>query len=63
MINEYIKYTIDDMLHMYVLSFDIILDKDSIPESSGKGILIPIFKNKGSKSDPNSYRSNAELMY
>jgi hypothetical protein len=27
-----------------------------IPESCGKGILIPIFKNKGSKSDSNWYR-------
>jgi hypothetical protein len=35
---------------------NIILDKDIIPESWGKGILIPISKNKGSKSDPNSYR-------
>jgi hypothetical protein len=50
-INEYIKYTIDDMLHIYVLLFNIILDKGIIPESWGKGILIPIFKNKGSKSD------------
>lgn len=55
-INEYIKYTIDDMLHIYVLLFNIILDKGIIPESWGKGILIPIFKNKGSKSGPNSYR-------
>ena len=36
--------------------FNIILDKGIIPESWGKGILMPIFKNKGSKSDPNSYR-------
>ena len=44
------------MLHIYVLLFNIILDKGIIPESWGKGILIPIFKNKGSKSYPNSYR-------
>jgi hypothetical protein len=55
-INEYIKHTIDDMLHIYVLLFGIIFDKGIIPESWGKGILIPIFQNKGSKSDPNSYR-------
>ena len=42
-INEYIKYTIYDMLHIYVLLFNIILDKGIIPESWGKGILIPIF--------------------
>jgi hypothetical protein len=33
--------------HYYI---NIILDKGTIPESWGKGILIPIFKNKGSKS-------------
>ena len=55
-INEYIKYTIDDMLHIYVLLFNIILDKGIIPESWGKGILIPIFKDKRSKSDPNPHR-------
>ena len=36
--------------------FNIILDKGIIPESWGKGILLPIFKNKGAKYDPNSYR-------
>ena len=56
MINEYIKYIIDDMLHIYVLLFNIIIDKGIIPESWGKGIVLPIFKNKGSKSDPNSCR-------
>ena len=42
--------------HIYVLLFNIILDKGIIPESWGKGIVLPIFKNKGSKSDPNSNR-------
>ena len=41
---------------MYVLLLNIKLDKSIIPESWGKGILISIFKSKGSKSDPNSYR-------
>jgi hypothetical protein len=44
------------MLHIYVLLLNIILDKGIISESWGKGILIPIFKNKGSKSNSNSYR-------
>jgi hypothetical protein len=55
-INEYIKYIIYDMLHIYVLLFNMILDKCITSESWGKGILMPIFKNRGSQSDPNSYR-------
>jgi hypothetical protein len=34
----------------------MILDKCITSESWGKGILMPIFKNRGSQSDPNSYR-------
>ena len=33
-------------MHIYVLLFNIILDKGIIPESWGKGILIPILKTK-----------------
>jgi hypothetical protein len=55
-INEYIKYIIDDMLHIYVLLFNMILDKCITPESWGKGIFMPIFKNRWSKSDPNSIK-------
>lgn len=55
-LNEYIKYTLDDMLPIYLTFFNIILDTGMIPENWGKGIMIPIFKNKGSKLDPSSYR-------
>jgi hypothetical protein len=34
----------------------MILDKCITPESWGKGIFMPIFKNRWSKSDPNSNR-------
>jgi hypothetical protein len=37
-INEYIKYTINDMLHIYVLLFNIILDKGIIPELGKRNI-------------------------
>jgi hypothetical protein len=41
-LNEYIKYTLDDMLAIYVLSFNVILDKGIISESWTEGIMIPI---------------------
>ena len=55
-LNEYIKYTLDDMIHIYVLLFNIILDTGIVPEAWTKGIMIPIYKNKGDRSDPGCYR-------
>jgi hypothetical protein len=39
-LNEYIKYTLDDMLAIYVLLFNVILDKGIIPESWTEGNMI-----------------------
>ena len=43
------------MLAIYVLLFNVILDKGSIPECWTEGIMLHI-KHKGSKLDPASYR-------
>ena len=41
---------------IYIKLFNIIFDSGKIPENWNIGIMIPIFKNKGSRSDPKSYR-------
>ena len=41
---------------IYIKLFNIIFYSGKIPENWNIGIMIPIFKNKGSMSDPESYR-------
>jgi hypothetical protein len=44
------------MSDIYVKLFNLIFDKGLIPEQWLYGDIIPIFKNKGDKSDPKNYR-------
>ena len=55
-INEYIKNSIPKMLPVYNKLFNKVLTTGNIPESWSKGIIIPIYKNKGNPKDPNNYR-------
>lgn len=55
-LNEYIKSTIDDLMPVYIKLFNLILDTGIIPDNWSTGIMITIFKNKGSRSDPEMYR-------
>ena len=55
-LNEYIKNTINDMMPVYVKLFNVILDTGIVPDSWDIGIMITIYKNKGSKTDPEMYR-------
>ena len=55
-INEYLKYTSDVLLPVYERLLNIILDTGIIPSSWVEGIIIPIFKNKCSSTDPDNYR-------
>jgi hypothetical protein len=55
-LNEYIKNTIDDLMTIDVKLFNIILDTGIVPDTWSLGIMVTIYKNKGSKSDPEMYR-------
>ena len=55
-LNEYIKNTINDLMPIYIKLFNLILDTGMIPDNWCLGIMIAIYKNKGSKADPEMYR-------
>ena len=55
-INEYICSSADIMIDVYVNLFNLIFDTGLVPEVWLIGNVIPVFKNKGNKSDPKNYR-------
>ena len=55
-INEYLKYTSDLMLPIYEKLFNVILETGIIPSDWLEGMIIPLYKNKGDKTDCNNYR-------
>ena len=55
-LNEFIKHTIDVLIPLYIKLFNKVLDTGDLPEDWLTGLIIPIYKNKGSKDDANNYR-------
>lgn len=55
-LNEYIKYSQNKLMPLYLKIFNIILDTGIIPTEWSKGAIIPIYKLKGDPSDPENYR-------
>ena len=62
-INEFLKCAEDKMIGIFVSVFNIILNTGFIPEDWTLGIIKPIYKNKGSREDPNDYRGISILSY
>ena len=56
-LNEHIKYTLQQMLPIYTNLFNIILQTGIIPEQWVQGMIKPIYKNKGDPLNPENYRS------
>ena len=55
-VNEYIKSTATLLMPVYVKLFNTIFDNGVLPDEWHTGIIIPIFKNKGSRLHPENYR-------
>ena len=55
-LNEQIKTSFSKMNKTYLKLFNIILNSGCFPESWAEGLIVPIYKMKGSKNDPNNYR-------
>ena len=56
LINEYLKNSPDYLLNAIVKLFNIILQTGIVPEDWCIGIIIPLYKNKGSVNDVKNYR-------
>ncbi len=54
-LNEFIKHSPLEMTTPLVHYFNLILDSGIIPSDWTLGIIIPIFKKKGSINDPDNY--------
>ena len=55
-INELIIEAANKLTPLFVNLFNVILKRGVVPSDWAKGIIIPIFKNKGDPEDPDNYR-------
>ena len=55
-LNEYIVNTLDMLIPVYKILFNTVLSTGVIPSDWLIGIVIPIFKKKGSEKEANNYR-------
>ena len=54
--NEYIKNAPQIVIELAVTLFNLVLKTGVVPLEWCLGLIIPIYKNKGSPTDPNNYR-------
>ena len=60
-LNEFIKDTKVEITPIYISLFNIILKTGIIPVEWSVGKIRPIYKNKGSTTDPNNAHHDYEL--
>ena len=56
MLNEHIKTTLYPLILTYIKLFNLVFDRGVIPESWLLGNILPIYKNKGDRQNPEYYR-------
>ena len=54
---ELLKYGGEEMVRELTTLFNLIVEEKIVPEEWKRAIIVPIFKNKGSKLDCGNYRS------
>ena len=54
--NEFLKNCPKNVLKLVVALFNIVLHTGRVPTQWCIGIIVPLYKNKGSHDDPNNYR-------
>ena len=54
--NEFIKNCPDDIITIIVKLFNIVLKTGIIPDDWCIGVIFPLYKNKGSPTDPDNFR-------
>ena len=55
-LNEYICATYNKLRPMYIALFNRVLEEGIVPESWLNGMILPIYKSKGDRNDPDNYR-------
>ena len=55
-LNEYLKFSPENMILLYTKLFNLILTTGKTPQSWSIGVIKPLFKSKGNVSDPDNYR-------
>ena len=55
-INEYMKYSAEKMMPIYILLFNLVLDTGILPDAWLEGIIRPIYKRSGDPKKPENYR-------
>ena len=54
--NEFLKACPPAMINIFVGLFNLVLDSGIIPPDWTVGLIMPLYKNKGSSTDPDNYR-------